>query len=156
MKKILITTFISILTIFAYSQNSKNISKFEFSIIDSIKSKSILLYRFSKEWIGLPYKMGGTSKSGIDCSAFSKTLYQNVYNIKIPRTAAQQYNFVKKIKKSELISGDLIFFKGKSWHVGVYLSNGYFIHASNKKTGVKISSLTSNYYTSVYLSGGRI
>lgn len=127
--------------------------------IDSLKSKDSVLHSFVKHWIGTKYRMGGETYNNVDCSAFSMILYRTVYNIDIPRTAREQYIFVHKIKKAQLKMGDLVFFRtkcGTTWHVGIYLSDGYFIHASGRKTGVRISSLKSTNYVREYLSGGKI
>lgn len=117
-------------------------------------------YNFIGNWIGTKYKFGGISKSGIDCSGFTKVLYDSVYNINLPRTASQQYKFTKRISKNKLTCGDLVFFKSPSsitgWHVGVYLSNDSFIHAANKKSGVKISCLNDLSYKKRYLGAGRV
>ena len=117
-------------------------------------------YNFIKDWMGVEYKFGGTTKSGIDCSAFTKALYDSLYDIKLPRTASQQYKFTKRINKSNLKCGDLVFFKSSyslsGWHVGVYISNDSFIQSANKKSGVKISSLKDNSYRKNYIGGGRV
>lgn len=155
MKKTLITLFITLLSIVSNAQNAS--FHIPSTVVDSLKSVNLNLYEFSKRWIGSPYVWGGTTKKGIDCSSFSKTLYMNVFNKNLPRTAIEQFKFTKKVEKSDLSTGDLVFFKHrKLWHVGIYLISGFFIHASNKRDGVKVSSLTSPYYEQVYLRGGRI
>ncbi len=117
------------------------------------------LYSFIDSWYGTRYVYGGTSRRGIDCSAFVRQLYKDVFGTDILRTSIMQYSTVKKIHKIEsLKEGDLIFFntlgRGVS-HVGVYLKNGYFVHSSSSR-GVNISSLKSGYWKSKYISGGRI
>lgn len=116
------------------------------------------LYSFVDEWYGTRYRFGGTTKNGIDCSSFTQKLYAATYGIEIPRTAITQYGVCKKITKSELQEGDLIFFhttrKGIS-HVGVYLGNDRFVHASSSR-GVVISNLTESYYVNAYRASGRI
>lgn len=127
--------------------------------LDSLKEINTTLYSFIDEWLGTKYKVGGYTKNGIDCSGFTKKLYENVFYSVIPRTAKTQYQSSKKINRDNLILGDLVFFRTNSrttWHVGVYLFNNLFIHSGNKKTGVHISSLDNQYYKKTFLCGGRI
>jgi cell wall-associated NlpC family hydrolase len=109
-------------------------------------------------WWGTPYKFGGESKAGADCSGFVQMVYSSVYQKKLPRTSKQQYEFCKKIGKNQLKEGDLVFFdtggKGVS-HVGIYLKDNRFAHASTTK-GVMVNSLTEEYYQKTYKSGGRV
>jgi len=126
---------------------------------DELKSKDSVTYSFVEEWLGTHYRFGGENMGGIDCSAFSREFYATRYNIELPRIAKEQYSVVTKIKKTALELGDLVFFRNhgpSGWHVGVYLFDGYFVHAANKKSGVKISNLSDAYYVKTYLNGGRI
>lgn len=115
------------------------------------------LNSFYKEWEGVKYKFGGNSKKGIDCSAFIQKAYKQSLNIKIPRTTLHQSKIGKNIKKSQLQYGDLVFFKtGKnSRHVGIYVNNGKFMHASSSK-GVTISRLDNIYFNKHYWKSTRI
>lgn len=115
------------------------------------------LYNFVEDWTGTRYRMGGSTKRGIDCSAFTSTLLMAVYSISAPRTAREQYNATKKVTKEELTEGDLVFFNttGGISHVGVYLSNGYFVHSCSSE-GVTISSLDDAYYLHHFVGGGRM
>lgn len=108
-------------------------------------------------WYGTRYLYGGTTKSGIDCSAFVRALFSSVYNIELPRTAREQYDDVRRISATELKEGDLVFFntRGGVSHVGVYLRNNKFVHSSSSK-GVTISDLYDPYYMARFISGGRI
>lgn len=123
------------------------------------KSSNMGLYSFIEEWYGTPYRMGGTSKSGIDCSAFVRALYEKVYSTGIDRTSRDQFAASIRLKdKEELQEGDLVFFKIKTRrisHVGVYLANGKFVHASSSR-GVVISDLNDSYWVRYYAGGGRI
>lgn len=110
------------------------------------------------DWWGIPYKYGGESKSGTDCSGFVQMVYSAVYNKKVPRSSKEQHAFCKKINKSQLKEGDLVFFdtsgKGIS-HVGIYLRDDVFAHASTKR-GVTVNNLNEEYYTKAYRSSGRV
>lgn len=120
---------------------------------------NVMLYRFIDEWYGVKYRMGGTSKSGIDCSAFVQTLYQYVFGFNLLRTAGMQFTEAQYVKNVEdLKEGDLVFFKintSRISHVGVYLKNNFFVHSASSK-GVSIAKLTSVYWTKYYAGGGRI
>ena len=129
-------------------------------ILQSQKSevKNIKLYTFIDEWYGSKYKYGGLSKSGVDCSGFCNVLYSQVYNKKIQRTTSQLSKKINKTSKSNLKEGDLVFFnvsRKKNSHVGIYLKNNRFVHASSSR-GVVISSLENPYYKKAYSKGGRL
>lgn len=101
------------------------------------------LYNFIEEWTGTPYKFGGLDKNGVDCSGLAYLLEQQVYGINIPRITSQQISVIKRKYEDELQEGDLVFFDfdGKKFsHVGVYLQNGYVVHASSRR-GVIIVKL---------------
>ena len=101
------------------------------------------LYAFIDQWMGTPYKFGGEDKDGVDCSGLTQLLEQQVFGINIPRSTSQQINVIKRKYEEELVEGDLVFFDydGKKFsHVGVYLQNGYYVHASATK-GVMITKL---------------
>lgn len=99
---------------------------------------------FYKEWKGTRYKMGGTSKSGVDCSALMQRLYKEKFTLDLPRTTKNLSQEGDKVKKRNYWEvGDLVFFKigwRKTHHVGVYLGNNRFLHASTSK-GVIISEV---------------
>ena len=118
------------------------------------------LYVESAQWIGTPYRGGGKSKRGVDCSALTQNIYHTVYHKKLKRTTNGQKKQAKRISKRNLQEGDLVFFSSnrsrrKVAHVGIYLKDNLFIHASTSK-GVIISSLNSTYYKKHWLHGGRI
>lgn len=112
----------------------------------------------ARSYLGVPYKLGGTTRSGIDCSAFTQIVFKE-NGTSIPRTTGQQYNIGKAVAKSNLQNGDLVFFntmgRGVS-HVGIYIGNNNFIHASTSR-GVMISSINDPYYWgSRYLGAKRV
>ena len=118
------------------------------------------LYIEAADWIGVPYRGGGDSKRGTDCSGFTHQLYRSVYRTQIARNTEDLKEQSSKVSKRNLREGDLVFFKSpgsgrKVAHVGVYLKNDKFVHASTSR-GVIVSSLNENYYTKYWLSGGRI
>jgi len=117
------------------------------------------LYHFINQWYGVRYKFGGTTPTGIDCSALSQKTYGSVYKVPIRRTSKQQYRHSDHFKRyTEAEEGDLVFFRinrVRISHVGIYLANGYFVHASRSR-GVVISSLTEKYWKRRYAGCGRI
>ncbi|MFA5806676.1 MAG: C40 family peptidase [Melioribacteraceae bacterium] len=109
-------------------------------------------------WLGTPYVYGGNSKKGTDCSGFVQTLYKDIYNISLYRAAADLVKNCDLIDKKDIKTGDLIFFKinsNKVSHVGIFLNDGKFVHASSSK-GVMVSDLKEKYYTKYFYCGGRI
>jgi lipoprotein Spr len=109
-------------------------------------------------WLGTPYKYGGTSKSGADCSGFAGQVYNAAFGKTIGRSSRDIFDQCKEIPKGSLREGDFVFFKIKSKkisHVGIYLTQGYFIHASTSK-GVIVSNLNEEYYQKTYAGGGRL
>jgi lipoprotein Spr len=109
-------------------------------------------------WMGVPYRSGGTSKTGVDCSAFTMQVLDQCCGRKLPRTSKQQYAVCEPADLSTLLSGDLLFFatRGKTVsHVGIYLGNGKFAHAS-VSSGVTVSDMSDPYYQKRFISAGRI
>ncbi len=116
------------------------------------------LFDFIVDWWGTKYQYGGSTKKGIDCSAFTSKLAKEVYGVELPRTASQQYSYSKRVPKSDLKDGDLVFFRtaGPSgWHVGVYITDGWFVHSSSNG-GVKFNNINEPSYTKKYRGSGRI
>ena len=121
---------------------------------DTIRDR---LYNRYQEWQGVRYRLGGSSRSGIDCSALVKIIYQLEFGLTLPRTTLSQAQLGEEIKQNELEPGDLVFFKtGKrTWHVGIYLENRKFFHASSTK-GVTLSRLDNSYWNARYWKSVRI
>lgn len=120
--------------------------------------KNSKLYFYIDDWLGTPHKMGGLTKSGIDCSGFIVGLYEEIYNEKLPRTSRDMANIVSKKNTKNLNEGDLVFFSfgGKSVdHVGMYLHNNKFVHVSTRK-GVIISDLTDIWYGKYVTKSGSV
>lgn len=124
-----------------------------------LTKRSQNLYSFIDNWYGTPYRFGGTTRRGIDCSAFMQEIFNGVYKYRLPRTSRDQFAISKKINRQEdLREGDLVFFKIRTSsisHVGIYLADGKFAHASSSK-GVIISNLGENYWSRYYAGGGRV
>lgn len=118
------------------------------------------LYQESADWIGVPYRGGSDSKRGTDCSGLTYQIFRKVYRTQIPRNTEDLKDKCSKVAKRNLREGDLVFFGSRNSgkkvaHVGIYLKNGKFIHASTSK-GVIVSNLNEDYYTKYWISGGRI
>lgn len=115
------------------------------------------LYSQYDKWKGVRYKMGGLSKNGVDCSGFVYLTYLELFGKKLPRSTRVQSRVGKDIQRDKWRSGDLVFFK-TGWtvrHVGIYLENNLFMHASKKK-GIIISSLDDPYWKSKYWKTKRV
>jgi cell wall-associated NlpC family hydrolase len=137
--------------------------QFKFAILENASVEDLnnpKLLSFMDYWYGTPYHYGGTTRDGIDCSAFAILLMSSVYGVTtLPRTSKEQYDVTRRISRDELQEGDLVFFHtlGKRrivTHVGVYLRNNKFIHAS--VSGVMISDMNDGYYDKHYIGAGRI
>jgi cell wall-associated NlpC family hydrolase len=112
------------------------------------------------KYLNTPYKYGGNSKKGIDCSAFTKTIYEKSLSIDLERSARQQYREGEVIRdREDLKFGDLVFFNTRRWvkpgHVGIYIGDNLFAHASSSN-GVTVSSLDDAYYSKRFMGGRRI
>ncbi len=108
-------------------------------------------------WIGTPYRYGGTSRTGVDCSGFIVTVNRNVYGRQLPRTTAAIANETRRVNRRGLRDGDLVFFRTKGRkisHAGIYLGNGYFVHASSSR-GVVVDDLNSAFWSRRFVRGGR-
>nr|WP_276902407.1 C40 family peptidase [Pedobacter kyonggii] len=116
------------------------------------------LYRFITDWTGVKYRFGGLDKSGIDCSGFAFLLEKEIYGVTLPRISREQANVVKRKNIDNLKEGDLVFFSfggNDVDHVGVYLNNGFFVHASTTR-GVIVDDLTLPAYQRVLVKSGSV
>lgn len=146
-------------TVVSKTTNNHIINKYAEKLqVPQSKITNIALYEFIDDWYGTKYKYGGLTKGGVDCSGFCNLLYNNVYKKQLPRNTKDISKTIKKVAKDKLKEGDLVFFNissKKNSHVGLYLINNYFVHASTSK-GVIISNLTNPYYKKAYSKGGSI
>lgn len=110
-------------------------------------------------WRGTPYQLGGNSPTGIDCSAFVQRTFYEKFAIQLPRSTVDQTSIGRKIKRSQLKPGDLIFFKtnwgGNNLHVGIYSGNNQFVHASTSR-GVITSALDNPYWKKHFYQARRL
>jgi len=113
---------------------------------------------FAKKLLNIPYRFGGSSIMGIDCSAYVQKVY-GLLGIDLPRSAREQFHIGETIDKDDLSIGDLVFFRTYASfpsHVGIYLGNDLFIHASSKNRKVTIDSLNSPYYLKRFIGAKRL
>ncbi|MDR1919078.1 MAG: C40 family peptidase [Tannerellaceae bacterium] len=123
---------------------------------------NLALYSAASRWLGTPYRYGGDSRRGVDCSGFVAILYRDVYGKRLAATSADMLKRnCRKVRRSGLREGDLVFFrtdKGSKKtpnHVGIYLKNDKFVHASTSR-GVMVSNLSEPYYIRSWITGGRV
>ncbi|WP_458776097.1 NlpC/P60 family protein [Desulforhopalus sp. 52FAK] len=111
---------------------------------------------YFKRWRGVRYRYGGYSTRGVDCSGLTQRAYKELYGVELPRTVVEQSKTGEKIDKKSLRPGDLVFFKTGlySRHVGIYLGENCFIHASRSK-GVIQSNLNNSYWRKKYWQAKR-
>lgn len=152
--------------------SKKDTPKKETAKVSDVKNKTIAsimgvsekeirdkkLYEFIEEWYGVPYKYGGCSKNGTDCSCLTINLYSAVYKKQLPRNADDMAKACDKVSEKKASEGDMVFFKINSKqvsHVGVVLKNNKFVHASTSK-GVLISDLNEAYYKKYFYCYGHL
>lgn len=134
--------------------------QFKYSLLLDVEVeflKNVHLLNLIDGWMGTRYVLGGSTKRGIDCSALMQIFFASLYGISLPRTAKQQYDASRRISRTELKEGDLLFFNttGGVSHVGMYLCNNKFVHASSSN-GVTISDMFDPYYANRLVGAGRI
>ena len=124
---------------------------------NSVNERSLFV-RVAKGFLGAPYRLGGSSVRGLDCSAFAKKIYQ-FFDISLPRTAREQSRVGKTVAREELKEGDLVFFNTRRafGHVGIYIGNNEFVHAAaGRQRMVKIDTLEKPYYDKRFVKAVRI
>jgi len=139
------------------ASDRKLLEKYSVLVDEQIPTAYLKYYRFIDTWWGTPYRLGGNSTQGVDCSGFVHQFYLVNYNKEIGRTTTDLYKTARKKKMDALEFGDLVFFdlnkSGRIGHVGIYLQNGRFVHASTSK-GVRIDWLEDVYYSKQKKYGG--
>lgn len=125
--------------------------------LDFDENKALL--RTVTDWLGTPYRYGSSTRRGTDCSGFVSRVFQEVYGITLQRSSRSMFQSVKRISKTEMEEGDLVFFRrgpGQPiYHVGIYLKDGKFAHSATSR-GVTISSLHQGYYNRNFYAAGRV
>jgi cell wall-associated NlpC family hydrolase len=118
-----------------------------------------LVVKVAKGFLGAPYRLGGSSVQGLDCSGFVRKIYE-FFDVNLPRTAREQAKVGMKVAKEELTEGDLVFFNTRRafGHVGIYIGNNQFVHASSGKKDrhVRIDSLDKPYYNQRFIKAVRL
>ena len=141
----------------AHLIGSRLVRRFADSIIHRSAALAVTLTRNAMRFLGVPYVFGGTSSNGFDCSGYVQHVYA-MLGYRIPRTADAQYYAGKRIAGRLMAPGDLVFFQtyasGPS-HVGIYLGNDRFVHASSSR-GVTVSSLHESYWSARYIGAKRL
>lgn len=120
--------------------------------------KSRPLYRFITDWTGVRYRLGGLDKNGVDCSGFAYLLERDIYGVQLPRRSRDQAQVVKDKNIAQLKEGDLIFFSfggNEVDHVGVYLNDNFFVHASTTR-GVIVDDLRLPAYQKAFVKAGPV
>ncbi|WP_220768015.1 NlpC/P60 family protein [Shewanella sp. MBTL60-007] len=156
MRVLIVLIFVALLSACSSAPSQSLSSGKSPSLSDTSETKKQLL-QMHREWKGVPYRLGGMSKKGIDCSGFVLLTFQSRFGRQLPRTTAQQRELGKSVSKSQLRAGDLVFFK-TGWstrHVGIYISDSQFLHASTSQ-GVMISSLNNSYWKQKYWLSRRL
>lgn len=162
MKKqsIVLSLLFGILLIIGCSSTPNNKSSVQINkpqgLVNSTTIKTAL-YQQHQQWKGTRYQWGGLSKNGIDCSGIVYLTYLEKLSTPIPRTTLDQAQIGTKIEREELRAGDLVFFKTskKVRHVGIYIEDNKFLHASTKK-GVMVSTLDDYYWKDRYWHARRV
>ena len=140
------------------TENEAETEQEESSVGSSSEGKEVV--EFAKKYLGYKYVAGGSSPStGFDCSGFTTYVFRN-FGVSLNRSSKDQIKNGTAVSKSNLQLGDIVIFKnqGKTaiGHVGIYIGNGNFIHAANKKEGVVITALSSRYYSQRYVGARRV
>jgi len=141
----------------SHLSGSRLVRRFADGIVHRSAALAMTLTRNAMRFLGVPYVFGGTSATGFDCSGYVQHVFA-MLGYHIPRTADAQYDAGKRVTAKTMAPGDLVFFQtyasGPS-HVGIYLGNDRFVHASSSR-GVTVSSLHESYWSARYLGAKRL
>jgi cell wall-associated NlpC family hydrolase len=117
------------------------------------------IVQYARSFLGTPYRYGGTTRSGVDCSGLVTAVYRE-FNISLPRSSKDQSRVGKRVDRSSLAPADLVFFKtsgsGTISHVGIYIGNGQFIHASTGAKKVRIDHMNDDYFKRRFRTARRV
>jgi lipoprotein Spr len=125
-------------------------------MVRNVDVKSRLMDQYAS-WKGVRYRLGGSSKKGIDCSAFVQQTFRDQFGLELPRSTYEQQEMGKSISRTKLRTGDLVLFRAGSTgrHVGIYIGNNQFVHASTSN-GVMISNMNEPYWNKRYNEARRV
>lgn len=125
-------------------------------LVQSVDTKSKIMNQYAN-WKGVSYRLGGTTKNGIDCSSFVQRTFIEQFGVALPRTTSEQESSGQGVKRNSLKPGDLVLFKTgrRMKHVGIYIGDDKFVHASTS-SGVIVSELTNDYWNKRYYAGRRV
>ena len=142
------------------SVNSNTFAQTANNFQNNFSSKASNLIATAKNFIGLPYRFGGTSPtSGFDCSGFMQYVYKQTYNISLPRTSGDMSRVGEKVSRDSLQPGDMVFFShsgGRISHVGMYIGEGRFIHSPSTGKSISITALNSGYWADKFVTARRV
>jgi N-acetylmuramoyl-L-alanine amidase len=146
----------------SYESNVAYICAEYVRVIDLIDSEDAgtCIVEYAKQYLGTPYVSGGNTASGFDCSGYVQYVMSN-FGIEMPRSSTEQYSIGTRVDKSELLPGDLVYFKysansDRLGHVGIYVGDGNFIHSTVPGQTVKISPLNTGYFSYYYYGATRV
>lgn len=140
----------------ALTQSLKS-SQAEFEkMVNSLDTREKIMNQYAT-WKGVRYRMGGTTKKGVDCSGFVQLTFKEQFGVKLPRSTREQQKIGEKIAKTDLINGDIVVFNAGSTgrHVGIYIGNNKFVHASTS-IGVTISDMNDRYWKNRFNEARRV
>lgn len=125
-------------------------------MVRNLDVKSRIMDQYAS-WKGVRYRLGGSTRNGIDCSAFVQRTFQEQFGMTLPRSTSEQKDIGKSISRNKLVIGDLVLFKAGSTgrHIGIYIGNNQFVHASTS-SGVIISSMDEPYWNKRYNQARRV
>lgn len=125
--------------------------------LSSLNATQVSLMQAYRDWKGTPYRLGGSSKNGVDCSMLVNIIFDEYFGIELPTNTRTQLNAGEGIRRAAVRTGDLVFFRTgrKTLHVGIAVNQGEFLHASTSE-GVMISKLGNSYWRNRYLAARRV